>query len=265
MKKSLGVLLASLVPGLGLALLGLVRRGILVFATFAALIGLYLFAPWEYVNTFSCGLAFMLWVGQVIIALQTVQRAARTEEGLTSKARPAQLLPAPPPGASSAEKLQHQARETVRAQLEPGEILQNAFFGQSPTSLASHAVFGPLAWLRTHRYFVGLLESDLIFVERDLVGKTAEVWRIPLEQVDSAELRSGRMQDRLTVEFREREKMALQIPRAYRPETTGIKEKLSMRNTIGEVDLPPVLLKAERGPSTPIGRLHVLAKRSRCA
>jgi hypothetical protein len=78
---------------------------------------------------------------------------------------------------------------------------------------------------------VGLSEINLVFIERDLLRKPAEVWHIPLEQVDSAELKSGRMQDRLNRKYREREKMTLQIPRAYRPETAMIKEKLSVRST----------------------------------
>jgi hypothetical protein len=124
-------------------MLGLVRRGIVIFAAFVSLIGLYLLASWEYIYTLSCGLAFMLWVGQIIFALQTVQCAARTEEGITSIARPTQPLPAPTPGASSAEKLQLQARQTVPGQLEPVEGLKYAFFGQSSASLTLHAGFSP--------------------------------------------------------------------------------------------------------------------------
>lgn len=230
MRSNIGVAVASFIPGLGFILLGQVRRGVLFGAGFLALISMSLITPWPLIIQLSCMLAFLLWAGQIIFAVQTAQRMARFDHGLTSAPKPSLPHAPPPAGASRFEKIQHQARETVRNQLEPDEQLQHALMGHSSASLVSHVVIGPLEWLQSHQYYLGLTQKNLIFIERDPFGKPAEIRRAPMEQVNSVEMKSGRIQDQLILRLGGREQIKLTVNRAYRSETVAFEERLSARS-----------------------------------
>ena len=117
MKKPWVIGLLSVVPGLGLIVLGEVRQGLGVMDIVALLAFLVEFAPWEIVNAASCVLGFVAWVSQLYCAVIVAQRLARVEAGVVLPARP---LAQAPPGASLGDRLLHKVRQSVMQQLLPG-------------------------------------------------------------------------------------------------------------------------------------------------
>jgi hypothetical protein len=163
-KKPWVIGLLSVVPGLGLIVLGEVRQGLGVMAIMAFLAFLVEFAPWEIVNAASCVLGFA-WVSQLYYAVIVAQRLAHVEAGVVLPARP--LAPTPP-GASLGERLLHKVRQSVMQQRLPGETLRVAIAGQVGPSFASAVLMGFGAGLVQHRLCGGFAPHESSTLARTL-------------------------------------------------------------------------------------------------
>jgi hypothetical protein len=99
-----------------------ISRGVIAF--FLTLLPfMCLLIPSETIAITGVTVGMIGWITQGTYAVLLARRLARVGAGLTLPVRQVQIAPAPP-GASSAEKRLHKARQTVLELLNPGENLK---------------------------------------------------------------------------------------------------------------------------------------------
>jgi hypothetical protein len=192
MRKPWLIALLSMIPGLGLSVLGEVRKGLLAFIlTILPFLGLMV--PWEVVSATGLTLGLIVWITQGYYAVVLAQRQARAEAGTSLPEGPAASAP-PAPGASFGDRRLHGASQAVMQLLQPGEHLSVALQGatemQSTTStllnLGKAASGAPPDIPSIRQVYLGITEHDLVLVRTDAFGKASELQRIPLGQGRSA-------------------------------------------------------------------------------
>src|SRR3989337_2927147 len=102
MKKPWAIGLISIIPGLGLIILGEARKGLASFVATAAFF-MAMFAPGEIVPTTAFAFFLIAWIVQAYYAIVIAQRIGRKPAGLALPEWPASIAP-PPPWASLAPK-----------------------------------------------------------------------------------------------------------------------------------------------------------------
>ena len=138
MKKPWAIGLISIVPGLGLIILGEARKGLAAFVATAAFF-IAMFASGEIVPTTAFAFFLIAWIVQAYYAIVIAQRIGRKQAGLALPEWPVSIAP-PPPGASRAQKAQHNATVTVLKLLPPGEQLQLALQGTTGMAAAGETL-----------------------------------------------------------------------------------------------------------------------------
>src|SRR5574340_413610 len=182
MKKPWTVGLLSLVPGLGLMMLGEIWKGVAALISVALLfIGSYLTAESGDVSVYLFVAGLIVWGVQMQYAFMYAKRRQRIETGEVPAGRQVDIG-ALPADASAVDKSVHHMRQVVTGLLKPGENLKAVLQAttQSPSLLpALLAVLlggtapGTLEWV-----YLGLTDKELIIVEMDALSKPSRLQRI---------------------------------------------------------------------------------------
>jgi hypothetical protein len=252
MKKPWAIGLISVIPGLGLVVLGETKKGVAAFAITAALFLAFYLGVFVNDNSALATLGFVLfpmaWVLQWIYAVVLAQRHSRQQAGSALAERPVSIAP-PPPGASAAQKGLHKATVKVLKLLPEGEQLKLALDGVTGTfpTTADHidlvnsilnlvglilrwpgAGLGPPSRISDIRtVYVGLTPHNLVLVKTDALGGPSELKRIPLSQVSLVKAAEGRLADDVILEIGEVKPLHVRIRKAYRGATRGLTRSLS--------------------------------------
>jgi hypothetical protein len=228
MKNPWVIGLLSIVPGLGLVVLGEIQKGLGAFVL--ALLGLVgTVAPWEILQ--GIGLAFftIVWFYQGYYAFVVAQRLARAEAGLALPERQLAIAPLSP-GASSEEKALHDARQTVAQILRPDEHVRVALRGATLESLSIRHIIWILLgnpYSRERDTYLGITDQDLVLVSTDPFGKPSGLRRIPLNQVSLQGSKESRFRDEVIIGTGEGEPLRLVIGSHMRQGTRQLVEMLS--------------------------------------
>jgi hypothetical protein len=239
MKKNWVIGVLSMVPGLGLLVLGEVWKGLGAFFL-AMLLLLCVFGPWEAVAGAGFALFLVVWIVQGVYAVVFAERRARTEAGLTLPEREVPIAPLPP-AASSGQKSLYKARQELLRLLQPDEHLQLAMpaatMKRSDSSLLRELVlslltFGPMGEM-TGAVYLGVTEHDLVLVGRDMLGKPDELRRIPRSQISSVQSRESLLDDNVVIEIGEDQPLRLRMYRHIREGTRQLVALLSGKEEDG--------------------------------
>ena len=153
MKSPTIIGLASIVPGLGLWIVGRRRHAVLAALAVIGTGLVALFSPWETLSTVSCYAAFLIWVLQSYYAVSEARLAAQVASGQVEKARNSEDIEPPPLHLNRFDKLAHKARELIRQQVDPNEFVKVAVPAYSMSfwkGISSHK-----------GYYIGLLQNEL--------------------------------------------------------------------------------------------------------
>ncbi len=175
--------LASLIPGLGLWLLGKRRDAVIAAVLVWGAVLLFFFSPWQALAGFSCYGVLFLWLMQVIYTTHEARLAQSLKTGSLQQAK--EIVPiVPPSDLSRGEKIAFTAMEIVRQQVEANEHVLDAIrAAQSSDQL----------------YYIGLLTDKLILVSTDFLGKPAGIMRIDFSSIQSLSVKNGSLSDKLIV------------------------------------------------------------------
>jgi hypothetical protein len=212
----------SIIPGLGFFVLEQPRHG---FGAAGIVVGFFLVAfiiPEKQISSICFQIALLVWLGQIYYAYQAAKLIKRQESGDVVVPREIMPLPPPPPGLSYRERLAFRVRETVRQQLNPGEILIAAILGQTVISFQSHALLGTVAIFTRRQHYVALTKYALILIEQDMLGKSVDIKREMLCDIKSIEMKKGLFLDRLYFDFGNNEFLNLEVTFLLRSQTRMI-------------------------------------------
>ncbi|HEV8378809.1 MAG TPA: hypothetical protein VGP99_08155, partial [Tepidisphaeraceae bacterium] len=118
--------LASIIPGLGFALLGKLRWSANAFFLVVGLFAAGLFVPSQFWGELCLRLAVAAWIGQIYYAVRWTSTKAKQESGEIVAPRETGIISEAPAGSSRGERLAHKSAELIRQQLQPGEHLKDA-------------------------------------------------------------------------------------------------------------------------------------------
>jgi hypothetical protein len=217
--------LLSIIPGLGLFVLGKPKRGFWVIGILFTLLFIFLFIPGDFITQLSFQLILLVWVGQIVLAAQSARLQKRQEAGEVTHPREKEKI-VPPPGLSLRERGDYKIRETVRQQLNPGENLLEAIFVQSGGGVGTYALYGALSALRMRQYYVGLTEESMVMIEQDNFGNHVDIKRIPLSDIKSIKLNKRILYDDLMINLGDKNLLKLQITSGLRRLTMSFYDKL---------------------------------------
>ena len=225
MKKPWAIGLISIVPGLGLIILGEARKGLAAFVATAAFF-IAMFASGEIVPTTAFAFFLIAWIVQAYYAIVIAQRIGRKQAGLALPEWPVSIAP-PPPGASRAQKAQHNATVTVLKLLPPGEQLQLALqgttgmasAGETLLDLAGAASGVPPGPREIRQVYLGITPQNLVLVKTDAFGAPSELKRVPLGHVSLLKANEGPLSDDVVIDIGEAKALHVGIGRAFREAT----------------------------------------------
>jgi hypothetical protein len=226
MRKPWVVGLLSVVPGLGLIVLGQAVKGLAIMVAMAFLTLLFLTLGSSDLSAVFFTFALILWVSQLYYAVVVAQRLARAEAGLALPEREAAIAPLPA-GASTEEKALHNTRKTLMGLLLPGEHLRVGVYGS--TGLQAHSLVdlglallsgdAPLTGESVRQVHLGIVKDELAFVKADAFGKPAHLERIPLKQVSLVKYREHMLSDELVLDIGEEKPLTVAVGRPMRKGT----------------------------------------------
>jgi len=225
MKKPWAIALVSIVPGLGLVILGEPGKGLGAFVLTALFLA-GTFVPGETVPATSFAFFLIAWIVQGYYAVVIAQRLLRAQAGLALPERPVSIAP-PSPGASSAQKALHKTKVTVLKLLPPGEQLELALqgttgmasTGEALLDLAGAASGVPTTLRRMRQVYLGITRHDFVLVNTDAFGAPSELKRISLARVSLVKAAEGLLSDELVVDLGEGKPLQVAIGKAFREVT----------------------------------------------
>jgi hypothetical protein len=211
--------IASIIPGLGFWILGKKRlAGTAAVVVIGAYV-IYVAAPWEFLYALSCNVAIIGWFLQIVYAVYEAQAIKKVTSGEMEAARPSERKIEIPADIPRREKLPYKAKEIIREQLDPGEIIQDAIMVFTMSYMRGASSM--------KQYYLGLLSDQLMLVGTDLFGKPVSVKRIPFYKIDQAKFKKGLINDQIILSVAGEKKIRLNINRIQREHTERFREVLS--------------------------------------
>lgn len=206
MKSPLVVGLASIVPGMGLLIVGKHKHAIVSAALFSGTMFVFLLSTGEVLRTLSYFAVILIWFMQGSYAIAEARVAGAIAAGEAERARKGKPIPSAPSNLNHIEKELFKAGEIIKQQLKQGEAVKVAVPAFSVsllrgTSASSH---------------IGLLKKGLIIVSNDFWGKPASVRRFPADRKGKVKFKTGLLQDRLEFAVEGKKPIKLQVPRSFR-------------------------------------------------
>ena len=130
--------IASILPGLGFWILGKKRLAVTAAVVVIGSYVIYVIAPWEFVYALSCNIAIIGWFLQIVYAVYEARTISKVESGKMEAARPSERKIEIPLDIPAREKLPYKAKEIIREQLDPGEIIQDAVMAYTMSAPVSY-------------------------------------------------------------------------------------------------------------------------------
>ena len=205
------ILLASIIPGLGLWILGKRRHStiaaLLVFGSFFV----FLFTPSETLVGISCNIAGFLWIMQMFYAGYEARLKHKISIGIAQGAKKHSLPSSPPPNIKGNEKAAFKAKEIVRQQLDTGEHILDAI----PVTQMS-----VLKGAGSYRlYYIGILQDKIILIDTDFLGKPATLQQLDFSSVLNIKVKHGLLSDNLIIIDNSKNSIKLKVTRWLRAHT----------------------------------------------
>src|SRR5512140_2093264 len=113
MQSPILISVASIIPGLGLWLIGKRRHAIIAALLIFGLALVFLFSPWKMLTSLSCNALVLLWAMQSIYAGYEARLAQAIKSGNLQQAKEVTPVIPPPPGLNRFEKASFKAKEFV--------------------------------------------------------------------------------------------------------------------------------------------------------
>jgi hypothetical protein len=217
-KSPLIIGIASILPGLGFWILGKKRLAVTAAVVVIGAYVIYAFAPWEFVYAFSCNIAIIGWFLQIVYAVYEARTISKVESGKMEAARPSERKIEIPSDIPAREKLPYKAKEIIREQLDPGEMIQDAVLAYTMSALGGASSMD--------QYYLGLLSDQIILVGTDLFGKPVSVKRIPFFKIENAKFKKGLINDQIILSVVGEKKTRLNVHRVQRSHTERFREAL---------------------------------------
>jgi hypothetical protein len=245
MRKPWVIGLISIIPGLGLIVIGRVRWGIIVgiIVAFCAVIGLS--APWETISITGYTMAIIAWITQEYYAVLMAQKLS-LDEAKTADPLSHSAGMSPDPNASVGERRLHKARQELSQLLLPGESLKIALHavvdGPSNLSILFNVVLTLITQTATvtsregYSIYLGITDSDLLITDIDRLGNPEEPRRIPLDRAKLIKFTEGLLSDQIVIDIDQPKPLHVSTSRIMRSGTQQLVAMLTANSTTA-VDL----------------------------
>ncbi len=210
---------ASIIPGLGLWLLGKRRDAVITAILFLSTVLIFFYSPWRSLASFSCVIGMFLWIMQSTYTKHEIRLVQALKSGNLRQAKENTPIVSPSK-LSHGEKLAFKAKEIVRQQVEINEYVFEAILAVQ-TSDTYYA------------YYVGLLEDNFVFIYTDFVGKPAGIERVVFSSIQDLTLEYGLLTDTLIMFMENKEPIPFKVSRWLRSHTDKLisifKEKKGLK------------------------------------
>jgi len=182
MKHPVLIGILSIVPGLGYLFLGQFTKAIYVWAGLVVSFFIFLFSPSGWLEEIAFFAVLIVWFGQVFWAYREAKELSQMEKGEVIKAKDVTLSP-PPDELSRQERQIYKMRETLNAQLGPGQQV-------GPVMLVSDKARSSSA---TSWYYLGVISTGLMLVKLSMWNKPKLVETIPFTTIDKVEFKEPKI------------------------------------------------------------------------
>lgn len=213
---------ASIVPGLGFILLAKYRSAVNSFFIVVGLFVAGLFIASGIWSDIFIEFSALIWIGQIVYAVQTANIQKKREAGEIISPREATPLSPIPSNLSRGERLAFKIAETIRQQLQPGEILKDAVLAQIMPSMGQHVLWGAASMLSMKQYYLGTTNQGIVFLELDMFGKPFQINRVPAERIKSIEFKKDFLQDSLSIHLTDEKPLGFKVSYLLRKHTENM-------------------------------------------
>ena len=210
MSKTL-ITFLSIIPGLGLWVLGHRKAAVFSFVTFVVSVWGALSIDSEPISNLAIDISLIIWVTQFFSSLYSNRVKKELDLGvgeqpsLRSKSHTAIAVP------PTIKYFSRGMYKSVQANLKPGEILELVV--GNPT------------------HFVAISDKRLILARRDIYGKPSILYPFIFEDIKAISLKLGFLNDILIFDFGRIGDASFSIPRGFRRETNKIVDRIMLNNT----------------------------------
>ncbi len=207
--------IASIIPGLGLWLLGERRQAINAAILVLGSLFVALLSPWETISIVSQFIFIILWILQGVHACYDARLQKLIKKGAIQLARTDTHFPPYPRGMSRWEKAALRAKKIIGQQLTSSEYVKEAVFANQTSFFRGVCSY--------QNFYVGLSKDELIVVNTFFHGKPAGVVRIRLDSVIKLKIKHGLLYDHLHLSLDEKGKgYNFRITRGQRKHTNKL-------------------------------------------
>jgi len=172
----------SIVPGLGYLFLGKFTKAIYVWTGLAVSFFIFLFSPYEWLAEIAFFAIFLVWFYQIAWAYREAKESDRLAKREVIEAKEVILNPALD-GLSRQERLIYKVRETIKAQLAPGQqVGQVMMVTDNPRSSSA-----------TGWFYLGVIDTGVMLVKLSIWNKPKFVESIPFAEIDRVEFKEPKL------------------------------------------------------------------------
>ena len=209
---------ASIIPGLGLWLLGKRRDAVITATLFLSTVLIFFYSPWRSLASFSFVIGMFIWTIQITYTKHEIGLMQALKSGNLQQAKESVSIVSPSK-LSRGEKLAFKAKEIVRQQVEINEDVLEAILAVQASSTY-------------YVYYIGLLAGNFIFVYTDFLGKPAGVERVGFSSIQDLTVEYGLLTDTLIMFIDGKNPIPFKVNRGLRSHTekfiSMFKEKKSL-------------------------------------
>ena len=212
---------ASLVPGLGYLLLKKWKNALITWGLLLLFALAFFFSPPE--STFqqiSAQLFFIVWIGQIVLAINSLKPKKIELGNYLSIAKPYYTKVKIPTNTPLRKRGYYKSKEILSAQLEKNETLQ------AMVPALDRALMG----FGTHQYLLGITHRHFLFVDMGFSGQPKTIGRIPFSQLKNSSYHKSILMDKISIKVQESEKVyKFYISFSFREEIQTFVEKLARK------------------------------------
>jgi hypothetical protein len=223
MRSPVVVQIASIIPGLGLWIVGKRREAVIVALLFSACVVFFLFSPWDTISQLAFFAGIMLWAVQIGVAYYEAMILKKIAKENYQRAREVGTIGAPPPHLNRTEKMDHKWSEMLSRQLQPGERLLTHIYGRQVGLFQT--------WSSTSFYRVALLEDKIMLMILSIFNKPAIFRKIAFDGIETLELQKGLVSDTLKIKVKGEKLLRLQVTRNQRERAMRIMDSMKRETT----------------------------------
>ena len=225
MNSPILVSIASIIPGLGLLLLGERRQAIFTAILVIGLLFVTLISPWKTISLVSVNLLFLFWLFQGANACYDARLQKLIKKGSIQPAKSDTHFPPYPSGMSRTERGIFRAKRIIRHQLTSSEYVKEAVFADQTSFFRGIC--------QSQHFYVGLSKNALIIVIRSFWGKPMGLVEIKFDHVEDIKVKYGLVYDYLNLSLTEnRNGYKFRISRRLRKHTNKLVAEINKKRHI---------------------------------